>query len=85
MLKFQPILAYANRTGFYGQILFADLWTNPLSTNHAYDYLFIYLCIYLFIYLFIYWIVVVATLESGEPYAKTRIALRRGENFGVSS
>ena len=30
-----------------------------------------------------YFAVVVATLETGEPYAKTRVTLRRGENFGV--
>ena len=29
--------------------------------------------------------VVVAILETGSPYAKTRVTLRRGENFGVRS
>lgn len=33
--------------------------------------------------MFLCFTVVVATLETGEPYAKTRVTLRRGENFGV--
>ncbi|XP_053376981.1 uncharacterized protein LOC123529394 [Mercenaria mercenaria] len=36
----------------------------------------------LYFYFILYGTVVVATLDSGEPYAKTRVTLRRGENFG---
>lgn len=36
-----------------------------------------------YFYFILYGTVVVATLETGEPYAKTRVTLRRGENFGA--
>ncbi|XP_060558427.1 uncharacterized protein LOC132718728 isoform X2 [Ruditapes philippinarum] len=36
----------------------------------------------LYFYFILYGTVVVATLDTGEPYAKTRVTLRRGENFG---
>ncbi|XP_052212325.1 uncharacterized protein LOC127831379 isoform X1 [Dreissena polymorpha] len=35
-----------------------------------------------FFYFILHGTVVVATIETGEPYAKTRVTLRRGENFG---
>ncbi|XP_052780993.1 uncharacterized protein LOC128217708 isoform X2 [Mya arenaria] len=38
-----------------------------------------------YFYFILYGTVVVATLEMGEPYAKTRVILRRGENFGELS
>ncbi|KAL4226762.1 hypothetical protein ACF0H5_014742 [Mactra antiquata] len=36
----------------------------------------------LYFYFILYGTAVVATLEEGEPYARTRVTLRRGENFG---